>query len=74
MREESKTMDPWETVEQRYHQIVTVGYSFVIGVIALVLRMAAIERIVLWVLGVLLFSTVLRAIRKGAEPAPKFEV
>ena len=67
-------MDPWEAVEEKYHQIVTAGYSFVIAVIVLVLRMTAIERIVLWVLGVMLFSVVLRAIRKGIEPKPKFEV
>lgn len=67
-------MDPWETVEEKYHQIVTVGYSFVVAVIVLVLRMTAIERIVLWVLAVLVFSAVLRAIRKGIDPKPRFEV
>lgn len=67
-------MDPWEAVEEKYHQIVTVGYSFVIAVIVLVLRMTALERIVLWVIGVLLFFGVMRAIRKGIEPKPRFEV
>ncbi len=61
-------------MEEKYHVAVTIGYSFVIGVIVLVLRMAAAERAALWLVAVLLFSSVLWRIRKGAEPPKEFEL
>jgi hypothetical protein len=61
-------------MEEKYHVVVTVGYAIVIGVIILVLRMSVPERLALWVVGLLFFSTVLRKIRKGAEPPKQFEL
>jgi hypothetical protein len=61
-------------MEEKYHVAVTVGYSFVIGVIVLVLRMAAAERLAIWLIAVLLFSTVLWRIRKGAEPPKQYDL
>jgi hypothetical protein len=67
-------MDAFETVEEKYHLVVTAGYSFVVAVIVLVLKAPALEKIALWVLGVLFFGAVLGGIRKGIEPKPKFEL
>ena len=61
-------------MEEKYHVAVTVGYSFVIGVILLVLRASALERLALWLIALLLFSNVLWRIRKGAEPPKQFEL
>ena len=61
-------------MEEKYHVAVTVGYSFVIGVIVLVLRMAAVERLAIWLIAVLLFSNVLWRIRKGAEPPKQYDL
>ncbi|MGD0964047.1 MAG: hypothetical protein ABSA57_09130 [Candidatus Acidiferrales bacterium] len=61
-------------MEEKYHVVVTVGYSFVIGVISCVLRMAVLERLALWLIAVLLFSTVLWRIRKGAEPPKQYDL
>jgi hypothetical protein len=61
-------------MEEKYHVAVTVGYSFVIGVILFVLRTSALERLALWLIAVLLFSNVLWRIRKGAEPPKQFEL
>jgi hypothetical protein len=59
---------------EKYHVAVTIGYSFVIGVIVCVLRMSAAERLALWLVGLLFFSSVLWRIRKGAEPPKQFEL
>ncbi len=67
-------MDPWAVVEEKYHLFVTVGYSFVIGVIVLVLRASALERLGLWVVGMIFFAGVLRTIRKGVDGPPQFEM
>ena len=61
-------------MEEKYHLAVTVGYSFVIGVIDSVLRMSAPEHLALWIVGVSLFATVLWRIRKSAEPRKEFEL
>lgn len=67
-------MDPLATLEEKYHLVVTVGYSLVVAIVVLVLRESALERIVLWLLGVLFFAGVLRGIRKGIDAPPKFEL
>jgi hypothetical protein len=67
-------MDPLSTVEEKYHLVVTVGYAFVVAIIVLVLKSPLLERIALWVLGVLFFAGVLRGIRKGIDARPKFEI
>ena len=67
-------MDPLVTVEEKYHLVVTVGYSLIVAIIVLVLKASAAERLVLWGLGVLFFASVLRAIRKGVDGPPKFEL
>jgi membrane protein implicated in regulation of membrane protease activity len=59
---------------EKYHVAVTVGYAFVIGVIVLVLRMSAPERMALWLIALLLFASVLWRIRKGAEPAKQYDL
>jgi hypothetical protein len=67
-------MDPLEIVEEKYHMVVTAGYSVIVGIIVLVLRASALERLGLWVLAVIFFATVLSGIRKGLEPPKKFDV
>ena len=66
--------DPLEVVEQKYHLFVLAGYGVVVAIIVSVLHAPVLERIVLWLIGVVLFGAVLSGIRKGVEPAPKFEV
>lgn len=66
--------DPLEVVEEKYHLFVLVGYAFVVAVIVSVLHAPVLERVGLWLLGVVFFASVLSGIRKGIEPAPKFEV
>lgn len=67
-------MDAFEMLEEKYHLVVTAGYSLVVAVIVLVQKAPALEKIGLWVLGVLVFGAVLGGIRKGIEPKPKFEL
>jgi uncharacterized membrane protein len=67
-------MDPLAMMEEKYHLVVTVGYSILIAIIMLVLKTSVAERLVLWVLGVLFFASVLRGIRKGVDAPPKFEL
>ena len=67
-------MDPLATVEEKYHVVVTVGYSLIVAIIVLVLKASAVERLVLWLLGVIFFAGVLRGIRKGIDAPPKFEL
>lgn len=66
--------DPLEVVEEKYHLFVLAGYAVVVAIIVAVMHATALEHILLWVIGVLFFGGVLRGIRKGVEPAPKFEV
>jgi hypothetical protein len=61
-------------MEEKYHLVVTAGYGLVIGVIICVLRTSVPERLALWVVALLLFSSVLWRIRKGAEPPKHFEL
>jgi hypothetical protein len=46
----------------------------VIGVIVLVLKMSVVERLAIWLVAILLFTSVLWRIRKGAEPPKQFEL
>jgi hypothetical protein len=61
-------------MEEKYHIAVAVGYTFVIGVIVLVLKMSVVERLAIWLVAILLFTSVLWRIRKGAEPPKQFEL
>jgi hypothetical protein len=61
-------------MHEKYHIVVTVGYSFVIAVIVSVLRMRLAEHLALWLIGVILFATVLYRIRKGAEAPEHYEI
>jgi membrane protein implicated in regulation of membrane protease activity len=67
-------MDPLIVVEEKYHLVVTAGYAIVVGVIVLVLRTSPLERICLWLLGVIFFASVLRRIRKGVDGPPHFDL
>jgi hypothetical protein len=66
--------DPLEMVEQKYHLFVLAGYAVVVAIIVSVLHASVLEHLVLWLIGVVFFGAVLSRIRKGVEPAPKFEV
>jgi hypothetical protein len=61
-------------VEEKYHVVVTLGYSFILAVIVLVLRMTLVERIAVWAFGVIFVATLLRRIRKGLDARPKFDL
>ena len=66
--------DPLEVVEQKYHLFVLAGYRVVVAIIVSVLHAPLLELVVIWLIGVVFFGGVLSGIRKGIEPAPKFEV
>lgn len=66
--------DPLEVVEQKYHLFVLAGYAVVVAIIVSVLHASLLELLLLWLIGVVFFGAVLSGIRKGVEPAPKFEV
>jgi len=61
-------------MEEKYHLVVTVAYSFVIAVIVCVLAAPIIERLAIWIVGVILISSALWRIRKGAEPPKQFDL
>ena len=62
-----------DLLEEKYHVVVTLGYSLILGVIVLALRMALVERIAIWLVGVIFVATVLRRIRKGVDGRPQFD-
>ena len=66
--------DPFEVVEEKYHLFVLAGYSVVVAIIVSVLHAPILDLVVIWLIGVVFFGAVLSGIRKGVEPAPKFEV
>jgi hypothetical protein len=60
-------------MEEKYHVVVTFGYFVVVGIILSVLRTSMTERLALWIVAAIFFTSVLRLIRKGIDPPKHFE-
>ena len=60
-------------MEEKYHVVVTLGYSVVAAIILAVLRTSITERLALWLVAAIFFASVLRLIRKGIDPPRHFD-
>jgi len=60
-------------MEEKYHVVVTLGYSVVAAIILAVLRTSITERLALWLVAAIFFASVLRLIRKGIDPPKHFD-
>jgi hypothetical protein len=60
-------------MEEKYHVVVTFGYFVVVGIILSVLRTSMTERLALWIVAAIFFTSVLRLIRKGIDPPKHFD-
>jgi hypothetical protein len=60
-------------MEEKYHVVVTLGYFVVVGIILSVLRTSMTERLALWIVAAIFFTSVLRLIRKGIDPPKHFD-
>jgi hypothetical protein len=60
-------------MEERYHIVVTLAYFAVAAIIIAVLRMSIGERVAVWLIAALFFTSVLRLIRKGIDPPKHFD-
>jgi len=60
-------------MEEKYHVVVTLGYSVVAAIILGVLRTSITERVALWLVAAIFFASVLRLIRKGIDPPRHFD-
>jgi hypothetical protein len=67
-------MDPLAIVEEKYHAVVTLGYSLILAIIVWVLKMTSLERWLLWLAGVIFLAAVLRTIRKGVDGPKQFDL
>ena len=60
-------------MEKKYHAVVMLGYFIVVAIIIAVLRASLAEKLGLWLIGAIFFSSVLRLIRKGIDPPKHFD-